>query len=391
MIKVAILFTMPKEYKGGVNYLQNLCFAVSKVNKGDLGVVLVVPADLPQEYIDMFKPYCTVIKSILLQRNSVPWFVDKVIEKITGYRIFTDNLLKKYRVDVVSHSFYVPQKSKFKSINWIADFQYLHYPNLWTKAHLKDTVSMNDHLVANSDIMILSSFDALKDFKTAYPDNGNKSAVVHFVSQPQKRISQEYINQTQETIKKYVVKDTPYFYLPNQFWTHKNHLTAFKACKILNEKGIKFHLLTSGYMKDFRSNDDHVAKLISYVNDNNLNNTVKFLGLIPYADVLDLIINATALINPSYFEGWSSTVEEARSAGTLTLLSDIAIHREQDPLGCKYFSPNSETELANLMEGVLNGAIEYNRPSSEYLNQDLEKRTIAFGQQYISLVKSLIN
>ena len=190
MIKVAILFTMPKEYKGGINYLQNLYFAVRKANKGDVEMILVVPTDLPPEYIDMFRPYCTVIKSILLQNKSVPWFIDKVIEKITGYRILTDNLLKKYQVDLVSHSFYVPNKSKFKSINWIADFQYLHYPNLWTTAHLKDTVRMNDHLVANSDIMILSSFDALKDFKTAYPNNENNSVVIHFVSQPQKIIIQ---------------------------------------------------------------------------------------------------------------------------------------------------------------------------------------------------------
>ena len=32
-----------------------------------------------------------------------------------------------------------------------------------------------------------------------------------------------------------------FFYLPNQFWVHKNHLTVFKAVKILLEKNININ------------------------------------------------------------------------------------------------------------------------------------------------------
>jgi glycosyltransferase involved in cell wall biosynthesis len=38
---------------------------------------------------------------------------------------------------------------------------------------------------------------------------------------------------------------------------------------------------------------------------------------------------STALINPSLFEGWSTTVEEAKSTGTPMILSDLGVHREQ--------------------------------------------------------------
>ena len=50
---------------------------------------------------------------------------------------------------------------------------------------------------------------------------------------------------------------------------------------------------------------------------------------LPYAELLVLMQGARALINPSRFEGWSTSVEEARTLGVPMLLSSIAVHREQ--------------------------------------------------------------
>ena len=40
---------------------------------------------------------------------------------------------------------------------------------------------------------------------------------------------------------------------------------------------------------------------------------------------------SVAVLQPSLFEGWSTTVEEAKSIGKTILLSDIPVHREQAP------------------------------------------------------------
>ncbi|TIN29445.1 hypothetical protein [Mesorhizobium sp.] len=45
-------------------------------------------------------------------------------------------------------------------------------------------------------------------------------------------------------------------------------------------------------------------------------------------DVVALIGAADYLLKPSHIEGWSTTVEEAKSLGTPMLLSDIPLHRE---------------------------------------------------------------
>jgi glycosyltransferase involved in cell wall biosynthesis len=59
--------------------------------------------------------------------------------------------------------------------------------------------------------------------------------------------------------------------------------------------------------------------------------------------------HSLALINPSLFEGWSSTVEEAKSLGKMILLSDIPVHREQNPQRSLFFGCNDPRELADAL------------------------------------------
>ena len=53
--------------------------------------------------------------------------------------------------------------------------------------------------------------------------------------------------------------------------------------------------------------------------------------------------HSVAVIQPSKFEGRSSTVEQAKSMGKKILLSNIGIHKEQNPLRGKYFHPDNFT------------------------------------------------
>lgn len=46
------------------------------------------------------------------------------------------------------------------------------------------------------------------------------------------------------------------------------------------------------------------------------------LGLVPRSDVIALMRYSISLINPSFFEGWSTTVEEAKSMGKQIILSE---------------------------------------------------------------------
>ena len=70
-------------------------------------------------------------------------------------------------------------------------------------------------------------------------------------------------------------------------------------------------------------------ELMDYAQSIGVSDCLRIFGLVPYDDVAAFMQHALAVINPSLFEGWSSTVEEAKSFGKKILLSDIAVHREQ--------------------------------------------------------------
>ena len=69
--------------------------------------------------------------------------------------------------------------------------------------------------------------------------------------------------------------------------------------------------------------------LKKFIDKNNIKNYVKILGNITYNDVVNLIIHSKGLINPSNYEGWSTSVEEAKLYDVPIILSDIDTHKEQ--------------------------------------------------------------
>jgi hypothetical protein len=101
--------------------------------------------------------------------------------------------------------------------------------------------------------------------------------------------------------------------------------------------------------------------------------------------------NCLALINPSRFEGWSSTVEEAKSIGKRVLISNIAVHQEQNPQGARYFDPDDVAGLCSIMQDVWNLP---EAPDSELQREaksQLRKRTLAYGEGYVKLVETILS
>jgi len=53
------------------------------------------------------------------------------------------------------------------------------------------------------------------------------------------------------------------------------------------------------------------------------------------------------------FEGWSTTVEEARAMGAPMVLSDLDVHREQMGEQATYFDRYSAQSLADALDGFI--------------------------------------
>ena len=110
-------------------------------------------------------------------------------------------------------------------------------------------------------------------------------------------------------------------------------------------------VVCSGNTEDYR-NRSYFYELMEYVKKERLEENFMVLGVIPYTDVKALMLECKALINPSLFEGWSTVVEEAKSIGKRIILSDLDVHKEQNPIGAIYFNRFDRKELASIMKKV---------------------------------------
>ncbi|QEM03446.1 glycosyltransferase family 4 protein [Mucilaginibacter rubeus] len=392
MIRVAFLINFSKEYKGGINYIKNLLYTNSVTKFPDLEFYVIVPSNIEQEYVDMFSPYAKVVYTDIFKSYTIPWFLNKAFNRTFKYQLPLYLLFKKHKINIVSHSFFWGKYKSLKLINWIPDFQRLHFPELWTQKQLNNITNIDQNIVNYSDIVILSSYDALNDYKKFAPSKIDKARVLQFVSQPGEitGIDELYL----EIKKKYNLSDG-FFYLPNQFWSHKNHIVVLKAINLLVKEGLNPVVVTTGVMHDFRGNNRNIELIKEFIAENSLEKNVLLLGLIPYNEVLVLMRKCKAVINPSFFEGWSSTVEEAKSIGKTVVISDIPVHREQKPPKAFYFPPTDENLLSGILKNILNDktldSTDVPPQLKEALKSDLLKRTIAFSENYYKIVKDLID
>jgi glycosyltransferase involved in cell wall biosynthesis len=391
-MKVAIWFDAPHDYYGGINYFKNLLYALSSTKNSEVEVIMFFSTDMAEENLELFRPYAKIIKTSILTKFSFLWFLHQFLFRIFASDALISMQFRSNSIDIVSHSWSkLKLNNDYKIISWIPDFQYLHLPELFPNLDKVKESNRWKEIISNSNLVILSSKDSFNDFiSVADKKDHHKGKVLNFVSQP-KLDNLIKIEDVDVAVKHKL--DKYFFYLPNQFWAHKNHLDVFKAVNFLKKNKKDIILVCSGELKDHRlNNSSYAEELISFITDNNLNDNIKILGKIEYIDVLRLMKSCLAVINPSLFEGWSSTVEESKSIGKTIILSDIEVHKEQDPPHGIFFKPNDIEHLSNIIEslwdkrgGMVN---ENNEPIAK---KSLNDRTINYGSNYLEILRSVVN
>lgn len=222
---------------------------------------------------------------------------------------------------------------------WIPDFQHRYLPELFTREELSKRDSQIEMLADDAPQVVLSSEHAASDFREFYPHHAAKARVLTFATFPRTGWSEPYTDAELEQLP------TRYFVVCNQFWQHKNHLVVLQALELLRSRGIAPNVLFTGELKDYR-NPAYARQVLDHIEPLQRTGTVRVLGLIPRRRQIESLRRALAVIQPSLFEGWSTVVEDARVLGRPCLLSDIPVHREQDPPGSRYFPADSPEVLA---------------------------------------------
>lgn len=373
-VKKTIGFFPPKDnsWMGGVHYYCNLFHALSKLKNTCNIYVVFVGEKADQTILYMYMNHgAKIVQTSSLDKFSISWFIDRMVQVFFGTRPILNRLLDKHSISLVSHiqsdiGIDCPQ------VAWIPDFQHVHLPQMFSE---KEITSRNKNFKAISkkaDAVILSSYDALKDYSNFVPEYALKGRVARFVSQPPAFYFDLKESDYLVVKDKYSI-DRPYIYVPNQFWRHKNHQLILEAVLLCKDRGEEPLILCSGLMEDYR-NASYADSLVEYVSKNRLTDNVKFLGLIPYRDVFTLIKFSIVVMNPSQFEGWSSSVEECKSVDKAMLLSDIAVHKEQYPESL-FFNVNSHSSLADKITQIYANA----DTTNDIAVASLEDRTLQYG------------
>ena len=314
-------------WTGGAHYLKNLFVALRSL-EADIQpeIVLLVsrhkPASAYRHLIDfadevLYAPIRYSMGRFLARRaGRFAGSLDK------GFSIGA--FLRKRRVELVfSMDSFGPQFS-VPLLGWIPDFQHLHLPEMFPPEEVEARNHNILRIAHSARRVILSSHAAFGDFRDFAPQFATKGALLPFVAQVPPG--------TFDTDPGWVcdMYNLPrrYIYLPNQFWKHKNHRLVIEALRLLKHEYPEIVVVCTGNTADPR-NPDHFASLKAAIARHGLRDNIIILGLIPYSHVFPLMRQSLAVLQPSLFEGWSTTVEEAKSVGKPMLLSDIPVHREQ--------------------------------------------------------------
>ena len=374
----------PIRLLGMHNYLRNLFAALRSLPDQPITPVLFAgtkQADLSTEFLGV-----EVVRSRMLDRGSPAWLARQSLLRITGRDLLLSKLLSSHRIDVLSHSGGLGRKATLKTIGWIADLQHTHLPRLFSTKELHARDTQFRQLCATCDRIIVGSNFGLADLAAFAPQQAHKGVVLRFIASPA-LLSRATSLPVLETTYGF---SGPYFLLPNQFWPHKNHSLAIEALHTAKRCGDTFQILMTGSSQG-GPDPDLFRSLLRRAEELGVLAQFRVLGVVPFDDLVGLMQHTVAFINPSRFEGWSTSVEEAKTMGKPILLSDIPVHREQAPAQGYYFATDAPTALADAMRLVM-------RKHSENVDQQMQRdalndypeRLRAYGEAYRTIVETTL-
>jgi len=371
----------------GSLYLKNLFSAVKSVYADSIKISIVafscdsaVEAYCREAGADDFLIYAPSYKRFLARLSY------RFRRRLLGY----DRLLECFLLSHGVQAVFGPALSyDFRSIAQLSllyDFQHIRLPEMFDLPERQKRTEQFMRTVKVADNFIVWSNAVKKDFDSFAPGQAHRVRVLPPVTLLPDSI---YNYDLRLLLKLYGLPDK-FIYLPNQFWKHKNHLMVFEAVKTLKDRGIEVLLVCTGNPSDYR-HPTYFAELLEKISLWQIRDQVIFLGLVPWEHVLLLMRQCICVFNPSLFEGWASTVEEARSVGKGLLLSDIPAHREHNPREAIYFDPKDVQELTEKLAYVWDKALP--GPDIE-LEQDArqinKERVCQYARSFVAIAQEVI-
>jgi len=383
-IRIAFTLIGGKKWTGGYNYLRNLLATVERHQPGHITPILMVGQDVEPAELAPFRQLenCEIVTDPVFDTERQKAL--QLHQLILGGHPAVLALLRTHRIDLVFESaFFFGWRTQLPAIAWIPDLQHRYLPHLFGRlSRLKRELGFRIQIGSGRAVMV-SSEDTRQVCEHIYPGCSGAVHAVRFAVQAPRFIPDD---EARAVADRYGLPEQ-YLLMPNQFWAHKNHRLVVHALAKLRDQGREIVVCATGSQLDPR-NPAFGPALLEEVRDLRLTDLFRTPGLIPYPDLAPLMQASMALLNPSLFEGWSTTVEEARTAGVPMVLSDLAVHREQAGEQATYFDRTSVDSLAETLAAVRPLPADERRTRRAHARIDSERRVERFAADFVRLVEA---
>lgn len=387
---IYLLMTGGNHWVGGVQYTRNLIRSMNLLPRNEKPIVVLSlgKKNLNSGYEQEFGAYDFVT---LEDQPSWSRNVGSLIRRAFGergakfYISVTERVSSPVRKCTVAYPVKgtpLAQKN-IESVLWIPDFQYKCFPEYFSEEERRQRDLNYSKMLDNDSTLVLSSESVRTDFEHYFPEHKKKMVrILRFISVMEET---DYLRDPNQVCAKYDLPDK-FIYLPNQFFVHKRHDLVFSALAKLKRNGIKVNLVCTGNSQDYRK-QEYYSSLMNLLHDNQLIDQVSLLGLIPRADQIQIFRKAALTLQPSIFEGWSTTVEDGIALGKEILLSDIDTHKEQKPKRGHFFRAgciDSLVESINQLWSIIRPGPDFER--ERIAQKENRDRGMAFARTFLDIM-----
>ncbi len=364
-------------WTGGQSYLRNLFRVLAATAADRVSPVLTVSAGAlegaRQAFGDLPGLQILEVPHALSDRRSL-----RARALLLGRDARLEQWLFDQHIDLLFEATeFMGWRNRIPTLVWMPDFQHRHLPSMFEWTRLLGRELLYQMQTRSGRTIMLSSETTRRECERFYPASRGHTTVVRFTvapgsSAPASTLLQRY--------------DLPadFLYMPNQFWKHKNHGVILEALHRLRQRGRPICVVASGNPSDVRD-PGYFPQLQKTIEQLDLKDSWRLLGMIPYEDVIGLMRSSIAVINPSLVEGWSTTVEEAKALGVPLVLSDIPVHREQTKEAVFFDPHDAEAAARALLEAHARFAATP-RGEARIPDPHVEERLRVFGTEFCDAV-----
>lgn len=383
-----------KHWMGGVYYVRNLLATIllnQDISRSKIYILC------PDEHKVVFKDFESHPNITLIARKKHFRKINAAIRKFLSF------IYRDFPLDVIWHATRLSVTSIFpvttfpfligskRCVYWIPDFQHFKLPMAFTSTELKYRTSLYKAISNRPCRLLLSSRDSCSHYREIFPNAVATPVCIPFISDIESEIKELSHERELSILSGFGLADgnqaIPYIYIPNQFWTHKNHLIAlsgyFEYCR--RHPDSKLIIVCTGSTQDYRAKD-YYLKVKELIKKSGFSQRVIVLEFIDRLSQISILKHCRILLQPSLFEGWGTGVQEAKRFAKSMILSDIPIHLEQGDDRAIFFDRNSPQDLADKIELALSF------PPYDPPDTDKKVRYLELGMNYsISAGKLFLN